>query len=446
MLTQRIALRVPRPAAARKHVSVFGRVFILVFVTAVLEGAARKWVSDSLTTPLILLRDLLVIYGLYHAMRHAGFTPARRTVRLLLWWSALVCFWGMLQLVAGLNSWPIFLVGLRFWLLYLWFAYAAAELLEDQDLVAIYKVSIGMLLIMTPLALVQHFLPPDHFLNRQIEGDPDLVFRVTGDVVRTTGTFSFTMGYTVFLAIISPIALGAVFGAPKPGVWGKLRGLVIVGCLFLASLVSGSRAAVLLLPIIFGVALLSNLVFGKGKRRGAAMAWGVVSILMSMVILVFVSSAVDATLERFSSAAEQEDLGSRLESMFFGVNDVSLEQSLLGSGLGLGSNLANYFLQTGLLFIISETETGRVIGEMGLVGYLSLALKVLILFNGMRCAIRVARRTGDTFLILMWTIAIFGLTAWPLVGQMTANALGFVFAGITLAVTRQATDHLSRTG
>ncbi|NUA28967.1 hypothetical protein [Cupriavidus basilensis] len=446
MLSRSLPYARPAAVGRQARVTVFGRIFILVFLLAVFEGAARKWVSDSLTMPLILLRDLLTVYSLYYAMRYAGFTPALRSMRLLLWWSAIVCFWGLLQLVAGINSLPVFLIGIRFWLLYLWFACAAAELLEEQDLAAIYNVAIGLLLLMAPLVLVQHFLSPEHFLNRQIEGDPDTVFRVTGDVVRTTGTFSFTMGYTLFLAIISPIVLEAVMGAPKAGLWSKLRSLVIMGSLFLATLVSGSRAAVLLLPILFGITLAANLVFGKGGRRKTAVSWAFVSIVMSMVIVLFLSSAVDATLERFSSAAQMESFGDRVESMFFGVNDVSAEQSLLGSGLGLGSNLANYFLQTGLLFVISETETGRVIGEMGLVGYLSILLKALIFINGMWRALRVARRTGNSFLILMWTVAIFGLTSWPVVGQLTANALGFVFAGITLAATRQASQRLYHPG
>ena len=186
MLSPSLPYAKPAVPARRARVTVFGRIFITVFVIAVFEGAARKWVSDSLTMPLILLRDLLVVYALYHAVRYSGFTPARRTVRMLLWWSAIVCFWGLLQLVAGINSLPIFLIGVRFWLLYLWFAYAAAELLEAQDLEAIYKAALAMLLFMAPLALVQHFQPPESFLNRQIEGDPDTVFRVTADVVRTS--------------------------------------------------------------------------------------------------------------------------------------------------------------------------------------------------------------------------------------------------------------------
>ncbi|WP_420997512.1 hypothetical protein ACKI2N_020200 [Cupriavidus sp. 30B13] len=445
MLSAPLLFAASAARAGRAHVSVFGRVFILVFVIAVFEGAARKWVSDSLTMPLILLRDLLVLYGLFHAARHCGFTTARRSVRLLLLWSAIVCFWGLLQLVAGLNSFGVFLIGVRFWLLYLWFAFAAAEVLEEQDLVAIYKVSLLLLAFMAPLALVQHFLPPEHFLNRQIEGDPDLVFRVSGDVVRTTGTFSFAMGYTLFLAIVSPMALNEVLGARKPGLAGKLRALVAMGCLLVGSLVSGSRAAIMLLPIIFSIGMLANLRYGNGARRRAALSWGIASLLMALFLVLTVSSAVDATMERFSSAADSEDLGARLGSMFFSVgDDATKQQTLLGSGLGLGSNLANYFLQTGLLFVISETETGRVIGEMGLVGYVGLALKFLIFFIGMRRAMRVARRTGDCFLILMWAIAIFGLTSWAVVGQLTANALSFVFAGITLAATRQACERLDR--
>jgi hypothetical protein len=409
-----------------------------MLLTAVLEGAARKWVSDSLTTPLIMSRDLLALFGIYYAFRYGGLTLARRSVYLLLVWSTLVCCWGSIQLITGLSSLPVFVIGVRFWLLYLWFGCIAAALLREQDIAAVCKVVLFLLLIMTPLAVVQHFLPPESFLNRQVDGDVDKIFVVVESVVRTTGTFSFTQGYTTFLAIACPIALEFVMGTRRKTKLNWLRSLAIVGCLVVASLVSGSRSAIILTPTVFLIAVAVNLLYGGVKRRRSALLWGVTSAMITAISIVVISSAFNATLERFSSASESEKFDERVETIFLGERDVYARQSLLGNGLGRASNIASRFQGDAEMFTLAETESGRIIAEMGLFGYVFIGFKLLVCMHGLFRAVRAAARTGRCFALLLWPTATLCLMSWSLTGQLTDNVLGFLFVGFTLAVTRLA--------
>lgn len=436
MLSQfAVHLRPPARLRTRRQArTTFGTVFLLVFLVAVFEGAARKWVSGSLSLPLVLLRDLLALYGIYHAMRYDGFTLSRRAVRMLLVWTGVVCAWGLLQIIAGDGSLPIMLVGLRFWLLYVWFGVAAALLLDTQDVEAICKATLVLTVLMAPLVVLQHYLPAGSFLNRQVDGDEDKVFMMVGDIVRTTGTFSFTLGYTTFLAIATPMALQYVIGGSGKRHW--LYAPVVLGSVLVSALVSGSRATVLLLPAMFLAAALCMLLFGRGAAKRRVLYWAGIAVLLAAVGATVFSDSVQGTIKRFQEAAEYEDFGTRVETIFFGEGEAYTKQSLLGAGLGRGSNLASYLERGQITFMLSETETARTIEEGGLLGYVFVALKALVCAIGMWRAIAVARRTGRCFAILLWLVATLCLMSWSLIGQLTTNVLGFLFVGLTMAVTR----------
>ncbi|MDQ0143531.1 hypothetical protein [Cupriavidus necator] len=418
----------------RQARTTFGTVFLMVFLVAVFEGAARKWVAGSLSLPLVLLRDLLALYGIYYAMRYGGFTPARPAVRLLLLWSTLVLAWGLVQTIAGDGSLAIMLVGLRFWLLYVWFGVAAALLLEPDDVAMISKTTVVLMVLMAPLVVLQHYLPPGSFLNRQVDGDEDRVFMLVGDIVRTTGTFSFTLGYTTFLAIAMPMALQYVISGGGKRHW--LYALVVLGSLLVSVLVSGSRATVLLLPGLFAVAALCILMFGRGVARRRVLYWIGAAVLMGAVGMTVFSESVEGTVQRFHDAAEYEDFGDRVGTMFLGENEAYVKPSLLGAGLGRGSNLASYLERGEISFMLSETETARTIEEAGLLGYLYVGLKFALCAAGLWYAIRAARRTGSCFVVLLWLVSTLCLLTWSLIGQLTANVLGFLFVGFTMAATR----------
>lgn len=432
------ALTADMPTGDQSQLSTMGRLFIAILLIVVFEGALRKWVSTDFTYPLLLLRDSLALYGVYWAFAHGKLNSLSHVTHGLVAWSMLVCIWGLLQFLVNETPPIIFIIGLRFWLLYLWFAYAAGMSLTEVDFDYITKVILLLLLGMVPLVVTQYYLSPSAFLNKQLDDDPDaVVFQVIAGVVRATGTFSFNSGYSDnFLAIVNPLVLNSLADF-KSGQWrGKWFPYVLLFILAIGTIVSGSRAALIMFAGMFAVYAFVSLRYAKASQKGyMVFVLAFVSLLIAAVPYLF-PSTVDVFQERFAEAAESENFFDRLTAMFIGEPSTFAQFSLLGSGIGIGSNFAGIFETGAGTFLLAETETARIFLEGGIIGLLFICLKVLVLVIGLRKAFSTANTSGKVLPLLLWGTLIIVFTTWPLTGQLTANALGWMLFGLGIASLR----------
>ena len=424
------ALARPAASAARARLSATGRLFISVMLIVIFEGAIRKWVAESSTLPLILLRDLLALYIVVRAFTHGHFRRHPQLTLFMLAWSCCVISWGLAQLVLGESNFPILLIGLRFWLLYLWFALAAAVGMSEHDYIAALRILLVTLVLMAPLAALQHYSPPGAFVNRSLDVDEEDIFVVIAGVVRTTGTFSFTSGFTIFIGLCAPFALGA-FEARKRGPVHVLVALIVFGALVTCSLVSGARASVTYIGALLVLFLFGNLFFAPLRRKGwALLAAFFVALTVAILVYVF-QAAVVATQERFQVAAENEDLLERITSIFLGEADLLGRMNWLGAGIGIGSNLAQYVqFSARTVFVYGETEAARTLLEGGLLGLLFVLLKFAVIVGGLLRGLLLSLKTQAVFPSLVWAAISVALVTWPAIGQLSANGL----LGILLAL------------
>src|SRR5690349_15219924 len=137
----------PTAGAAATRLSLTGRLFISVMLVIIFEGAVRKWVADSSTLPLILLRDVIAAYTVVRAFLRGHFRRLPQLSTLMLAWSACVLGWGLLQLVLGESNFSVMLIGMRFWLLYFWFGVAAAVGMNERDYVVALRVLLATLVM-----------------------------------------------------------------------------------------------------------------------------------------------------------------------------------------------------------------------------------------------------------------------------------------------------------
>jgi hypothetical protein len=417
------------------RLSTIGKLFIAVLLVVIFEGAFRKWISSALTNPLVLLRDVMALYGIFWAIKSRRLKFTKLGAQILWLWTGVVVVWGILQLIVNQGSPLIFIIGARFWLLYLWFAYATAVSLTEHDFSFIAKTIVLFLLVMAPLAIVQHFLPPSAFLNQQVDGDESTVFRVTADIVRTTGTFSFTLGYTVFLALATPFVLALL--APGTKLWKrKWMPKVCLLALGIATMVSGSRGAIIFLGLLFSAYVLASLLYSKGSKKGATlMMVAVMTALLALVPYVF-SRATDATEERFETAAQEEDLSSRVFSMFLGEPDVYKNLLLIGHGVGVGTNFAGNVATGERTFLLAETEAARTVLEGGVLGFAFIGLKLLVIVTGFRKSLSIVKLSGNSLPLMLWITTSLALLSWSIIGQLTVNALGYLLLGLAIASLR----------
>ncbi|MBT2323198.1 hypothetical protein J7E62_12670 [Variovorax paradoxus] len=431
-----IAASVPRAVNRPASLSRAGQLFLAVFLIVIFEGAVRKWVASASTLPLILLRDLLALALVLYAWRHGHLRRNKKITAVMLAWSCLVVGWGLLQLVGGESSPIVFVIGLRFWLLYMWFAVAAAASMNEADYrIAVLAAALVMVLL-APLAVLQHYSPPGARINTQVDGDEESVFVAVVGVVRTTGTFSFTSGYATYMTMVAPLVLG-ILGARKRNTRQFLFAVAVFVAFVTGALVSGSRTAVISSGMMLMAYLMGRLLFSKARNKvGAAVAVVIMLALTALFAYVF-RDAIGITQTRFEQAAEAENFTERVLTVLFGEPWVYDIMSWLGYGVGFGSNLATY-VRTGSadVFALAEAEGGRILMEGGLLGFAYIALKYLVLAVGLLWSLRFSIKTNSPYPLLVWLTTALAVVSWPALGQLTANALLGIMLAYALLVFR----------
>ncbi len=434
-LSSRLA-RPPAAAVARRAISASppmkmsraGYAFIVVLLTVVFEGAIRKWITSGATAPLLLLRDGLALYLVFHAWRGGHLQRHAKITTVMVVWTCCVLVWSLMQIMAGESSPLLLAVGLRFWLLYSWLAVAAAAAMNQADYRAAIRVVALLMLMLAPLAVLQHYSSQGSTINRQIDGDEESVFVVVAGVVRTTGTFSFTSGYAAFILLAAPLILGYL-GTRKHAKRQWVFALLVFAALLAGSVVSGSRTAVLSSGGLLAAYVAGRVVLSRGRERPAAIIAALMVLLLVCAFAYFFSDAVSATQERFETAAGDENFLERLTAVFFGEPTVMAAFNWLGSGIGTGSNLATSLRPGADNFGLAESEAGRILLEGGLLGFAYIALKIAVLMAALVHSWRLSFRTHSPFPMLMALALLLGLFTWPAIGQLSANAmLGLLLA------------------
>ena len=422
-------------AAPAVKLSRAGYAFIIVLLTVVLEGAVRKWITAGATAPLLLLRDGLAVYLIFHAWRGGHLRRNAKVTTVMVGWTCCVLVWSLMQLMAGESSPTLLAVGLRFWLLYSWFAVAAAAAMNQTDYRVAIRVVALLMLMLAPLAVLQHYSPQGSTVNRQIDGDEESVFVVVAGVVRTTGTFSFTSGYAAFLLLAAPLVLGYL-GTRKYAKRHWLFALAVFGALLVGSVVSGSRTAVLSAGGLLGAYVAGRVVLSRDRDRPTAIIAALMALLLVGAAGYFFSDAVTVTQERFETAASHENFLDRLMAVFFGEPTVMAAFDWLGSGIGTGSNLATSLKSGADNFSLAESEAGRILLEGGLLGFAYIALKIVVLLAALAQSWRLSFKTHSPFPMLMGLALLLGLFTWPAIGQLSANAMMGLLLGFFLLMAK----------
>ncbi len=405
------------------------KLFMIILLVTVFEGAARKWLETDTTYALILLRDSTAAYGVLWGLVKKKLYKSKYFTVLLLF-SFILLMWGYIQIYLNRNSPIVFILGIRFWLLYLWFAFFVGKSLTSYDFEIIIKTFTILVTGMVPLVLIQHFSLPTSFINKQVgEG---YVFIVAQGVVRVTSTFSFTTGYTTFLAMATPF----IFISFNKGynLWrNNWMGSVGLISLLISIIVSGSRGAIVFSSTFIIINTLLVLFFSKGKAKLNAiyLIFGVILFLL-ISSLVF-NRAINATQHRFIDANESEDLIDRLIYMFIGNTEVTL----LGKGVGMGTNISSFIQRGYRSFLLAESETARIILEIGLLGIIVIFIKITIIVYSLNKSYLIAKIYKDFSAILLWVTLALAILSWPITGQLTINSLGYLLLGVGFFVIKK---------
>ena len=200
-----------------KKVRNIRRLVWLYFWLLLFEGALRKWIVPQLSTPLLIVRDPVLLLAYFLALR-AGVFPRNAWV-----WSAGII--GVLSLALSfVPLWPylspdrIMLVGgygFRSNFLHLPLIFLIPRVLRPEDVKKIGWWTLILIIPMSALLVAQFNAAPDSLWNRTASGEGEMITAGMGKV-RASGTFSFVIGVVAFYAMATAYL---VWAALKGGVY-----------------------------------------------------------------------------------------------------------------------------------------------------------------------------------------------------------------------------------
>ena len=403
--------------------------FLLIF-----EGALRKWFLPELANPLLVVRDPLAILIVGIAW-YRGLLPATP----YLFGMVII---GVIALLTAIlfghgNVW-VALFGARILLVHYPMVFAVGRIFTRDDVVRMGKATLWMSVPLAILIFLQFYSPQSAWVNRGVGGDLEgSGFSGAMGYYRPSATFSFTNGTTMFFGFAAAFII--YFWLNLKNVSRILLLAATISLLIVIPL-SISRA------LFFGVGLSLLFAVFASSRKPKFMVRIVLAILgmaLLLLLLLQIDSVQQALLiftTRFETANETEGgLQGVLLDRYLGGMIGALTQAssfpFLGYGLGLGTNVGSILTKGEVIYLISEGEWGRLIGELGpLMGLMVILIRVgLSLKISLASYAKVVR--GD---ILPWMLLSFGLLLIPQSqwGQPTTLGFSSLVAGLLLASLR----------
>lgn len=421
-------VRRAKAETGEKQISLIRNLIWLYIILWLIEGGLRRWFLPGLASPLLLVRDPVVIAIYFYAFA-AKLFPANGFIT----WAILLGFLSFLNaMVLGHGNMFVALYGVRCDFLHIPLIFIMAKVLRQKDLIALARVAVWVAAPYTLLLVAQFYQPQDAWVNRGVGGsDEGAGFIGALDRFRPPGTFSFITGpsqlYPLFTACWFVLLL-----ARKLPVW-----LMVAsgGAILVAIPVSVSRLFFLSVAIV-AVAGVAALLLGGRFQFSLVVQFAVAALIL--YLFAGRSTAFQDGMEAFSArweTATTDNGGFKvaivdrvLEGLFGSFHNVKFS----GLGTGYSTNVGQKSLTDQVGFGASEGEWGRLLFDNGFVlGSLLIAYRVALAFSVVFAALRAWRRRSPQSLI--FASAAFMLLLNGQWGQATSLGSAVIAGGLTLA-------------
>lgn len=405
----------------------FIKALIWVYIVLLIfEGALRKWVLPSLSDPLLIVRDPVVL-AIYVAAFFAGRFPLNAFVMATI---ALAVASAIASFLAGQTNPFVIAYGIRINYVHVPLIWIMAQVLTRKD---VERIGCFLLLVAIPMTLVmvlQFQSPMNAPINRGIGSDEGgQIFGAMGRI-RPPGFFSFITGPQAFFPLVAAFFLNQASGNRR--LWWPI--LIAAGLAVIVSLpVSISRTAMLATAIVgmVFVASMARAGVGLGSKFKTALTLGIVAFAVSF--LPIFDEAREVFLSRWVTAAGGEDSDAwggiigRIVGGFTQPFHWASVAPFFGSGIGVGSNVGARLLSGRVGFLLAEDEWGKIFLELGpLLGGAFIAFRVILTINLGLKALNALFQYRDNLPIL-----IFSAAAIPIALNQWAppTLLGFAIVG-----------------
>jgi hypothetical protein len=412
-------------------------------VLLVLEGAIRKWVFPGSQQLVYFAKDVLLI-GCY-----IGFFTDRRARRqevavppILVVLLSLAAAWAALEIFnPNLPNLLVGIFGFKAYFLYVPLMIVVPACYADDRSLARFVSRYALLAIPVGLlGLLQFASPASSTLNTYARpGVDDNAFIATfgsSQHVRVTGTFSFITGYTTFLLAIV-ILLLALLGSSG---WrfSNRKLYVALGLTLLGMLMSGSRGPVFLLAALFPFYWYLGVL--RERDAGGTVGRAVLAIgVVAAALVWFGGDALNAFIGRATSASG--DVQERLLAPLLAPLRLLPEVGIFGFGIGashpaaaaVAPSIVPYSWLRGLM---TEGETGKIMLELGPVGFTLIYLaRLVLLVTAFRHAQKLRTRFHRSLAIAAFLFFLAQIPGSPVFDVVSAVYFWY-FAGLLMLAVR----------
>ncbi|WP_207423417.1 hypothetical protein [Desertivirga brevis] len=407
----------------------------LYFILLIFEGALRKWFLPALSSPLLIVRDPIALGIIWLAWKRGLLVLNPNIIAIWIVTAISILF----SMIFGHKSAAVAFFGARVFLFHFPLIYAIGRIFDRDDVIQLGKITLWIAVPMVVLIATQFYSPQSAWVNRGVGGSEEGAgFSGALGYFRPPGTFSFTNGNGMFFGFVGAYVL---YFWLNPGKVNKL--LLVTATLAVLASISLSISRTLFFELLVSLGFAMIAICFKPKYIGR-MLIAVLGMVIAMALLSqteFFQTATEAFLHRFETANEIEGglegvLGDRyMGGMLGAIAGVPVKIPLVGFGIGMGTNVGAMLLTGDVVFLISEEEWGRLIGEMGAPLGISIIFIRLKLCWQLTMACFSRLRMGD---LLPWMLLSFCLLCIPQGqwGQPTALGFGTLIAGLVIASLR----------
>jgi hypothetical protein len=417
---------------------------ILIFIVywlLIFEGVLRKWVFPGFHQILYFIRDPFVLATYIIAIKYKlwpKWTPIFTTAVYL---GIAFLLLGLVQSLTSQVTPVIVLYGWRNYFFYLPFAFIIGEQFRGQDLARLVRHTLYVAIPISILCYQQFKSSADSVLNASYNTS-SLPMLVAEGIVRTSGTFTISTAQTLYIGSVLAMlfAVWLLRAQYRPvnriALWASSFATLAMFA------VSGARSVFIYAAIIAAFAFASVFIIGSHKQLVRRRKIGIKTWLMVPVLLVvgaacyikFFPTALDAMLLRQRDAQVNE--GStwlRILDNVTSIVRIPSQVSLMGAGIGAGTNAAS-MINTGQMgLLLAEDEIQRIILEAGIFGFLYVGYRYwLAAWIGIN-AFKATKRTGNPLPFVLFGYESVNLLYGQMTLQGTINGYGWLFAGFCMA-------------
>ncbi|HEX3717547.1 MAG TPA: hypothetical protein VH595_06235 [Verrucomicrobiae bacterium] len=407
------------------------RLIWLYMVLWLIEGSLRRWFLPSLASPLLLIRDPLVLVIYFCAFAKRVFP-----INFFIYSGALLAILTFANaLLIGHGNPLVALYGVRCDFLHVPLILIMGQVIRRKDLIALARIALLIAIPYTLLLIAQFYAPQDAWVNRGIGGSLEGAgFSGALNRFRPPGTFSFISGPSQLYPIFTACWFGLALIRKLPS-WLAIASAMAILVTIPVSVSRGLFLSVLLVAVLGVGALFISGRFSTEMIIRIAVA-GIILPVLAQKTPAF-RDGMEAFQARWESSTTdnggfQEAIVDRVLNDLFGVFKIP-EHSCLGTGFS--TNVGQKVLTGEPGFGASEAEWGRLLYDNGyLLGSLLILYRVALAASIVYAAFRGWRQgapMGVVFAAAGFLLLFDG--EW---GQSTTLGSAIICGGLTLAASK----------